>query len=398
MAAKPSRTDRRPDAKLRLLQDNLERADAPQALLAAIVQSSHDAIISKDKDGTILTWNPAAEELYGYPAEEAIGQHISFIVPRERRASEIHDIMAHLRTSEGTQRVETERLSKTGKRIEVEVRISPIRNSKGELLGASAIAHDIGERKRIEREFARWRDELAQSNAALERFAYVASHDLQEPLRMVASYVQLIAQRYRGRLDSDADEFIGYAVDGANRMKTMIADLLKYSRAGQGDAFAMIDSGAALSHALANLQFAIEESGATVTHGQMPIVCGIEPQIAELFQNLIGNALKFRGAEPSRIHISAQRAGDGWEFSIADNGIGIALEYHEKVFEIFRRLHGREKYPGTGIGLTVCRKIVAHHGGQISVQSEEGKGATFRFTLPVAAAPKESANGYHAPG
>ena len=139
------------------------------------------------------------------------------------------------------------------------------------MLGASAIAHDIGERKRIEREFARWRDELAKSNAELERFAYVASHDLQEPLRMVASYVQLLAQRYRGRLDSDADEFIGYAVDGANRMKTMIADLLKYSRAGQGDAFATIDSGAALDHALANLQFAIEESGATIIHSEMPI-------------------------------------------------------------------------------------------------------------------------------
>jgi PAS domain S-box-containing protein len=395
MAAKPSR-DRLADAKLRLSHENLERAEAQQALLAAIVQSSHDAILSKDEDGTILTWNPAAEALYGYSAEEAVGQHISFIVPPERRAREIPDIMAHLRTSEGTQRVETERLTKNGARIEVEVRISPIRNSKGELLGASAIAHDIGERKRIERQFARSRDDLARSNGELERFAYVASHDLQEPLRMVASYVQLLAQRYRGRLDSDADDFIAYAVDGANRMKTMIVDLLKYSRAGQGDAFAMVDSGAALRNALANLRFAIDESGATVTHGQMPTVRGIEPQIAELFQNLIGNALKFRGAEPACIHIAAESVSDGWEFSIADNGIGIAPEYQEKVFEMFRRLHGREKYPGTGIGLTICRKIVAHHGGQISVQSEEGKGATFRFTLPDAVVRSESAHGHHA--
>lgn len=396
MAVKPSRHARQPDAQVRASRKNLERAHTPQALLAAIVQSSHDAIISKDTDGTILSWNPAAEELYGYTAEEAIGRHIGFIFPPELRTSELEDIMAHLRTFAGTRRVETERLTKTGQRIEVEVRISPIRNSRGELLGASAIAHDIGERKRIEREFARWRDELAKSNAELERFAYVASHDLQEPLRMVASYVQLLAQRYRGRLDSDADEFIGYAVEGANRMKTMIADLLKYSRAGQGDAFETIDSGSALDHALANLQFAIEESGASITRGELPIVRGIEPQVAELFQNLIGNALKFRGAEPPRIHISAARAGDGWEFSVADNGIGIAPEYKEKVFEIFRRLHGREKYPGTGIGLTVCRKIVAHHGGQISVQSEEGKGATFRFTLPGAVARSESANGHHA--
>lgn len=213
---------------------------------------------------------------------------------------------------------------------------------------------------------------------------------------MVASYVQLLAQRYRGRLDSDADEFIGYAADGANRMKTMIADLLKYSRAGQGDAFAMIDSGAALSHALVNLQFAIEESGATVIHSEMPSVRGIQAQIAELFQNLIGNALKFCGAEPPRIHIAAAPVSEGWEFSVADNGIGIAPEYQEKVFEIFRRLHGREQYPGTGIGLTVCRKIVAHHGGQISVQSDQGKGATFRFTLPNAPVRSESANGHHA--
>jgi PAS domain S-box-containing protein len=395
MAAKPSR-DRLADPKLRVSHENLERAEGQQALLAAIVQSSHDAIISKNKDGTILTWNPAAEALYGYSAQEAIGQDIGFIVPPERRASEIPDIMAHLRASEGTRRVETERLTKDGARIEVEVRISPIRNSKGELLGASAIAHDIGERKRIEREFARWRDDLARSNGELERFAYVASHDLQEPLRMVASYVQLLAQRYRGRLDSDADEFIAYAVDGANRMKTMIVDLLKYSRAGQGDAFALIDSGAALRHALANLRLAIDESGATITHGQMPTVRGIESQIAELFQNLIGNALKFRGAEPPRLHIGAQPISDGWEFSVADNGIGIAPEYQEKVFEIFRRLHGREKYPGTGIGLTICRKIVAHHGGQITVQSEEGKGATFRFTLPDAGGRSEAANGHHA--
>ena len=176
---------------------------------------------------------------------------------------------------------------------------------------------------------------------------------------MVASYVQLLAQRYRGRLDSDADEFIGYAVEGANRMKTMIADLLKYSRAGQGDGFATIDSGSVLDQALANLQFAIEETGASITRGALPIVRGIEPQVAELFQNLIGNALKFRGTEAPHIHICAARMVDGWEFSVADNGIGIAPEYREKVFEIFRRLHGREKYPGPGIGkVTVC-KIVA---------------------------------------
>ena len=215
-------------------------------------------------------------------------------------------------------------LTRDGRRIEVEVRISPIRNAEGRLLGASSIAHDIGERKRIERELVRWRDELAKSNAELERFAYVASHDLQEPLRMVASYMQLLAQRYRGRLDSDADEFIGFAVDGANRMKNMIADLLKYSRAGRGDDFTKFNSGVALDHALANLQFAIGETGATITHDRMPEISGIPPQMVELFQNLIGNALKFHGDRAPRIHVSARRAGSAWEFAVADNGIGIA--------------------------------------------------------------------------
>ena len=385
MAARPSRKDRPDDDKLRDLSENLERTDVQQALLAAIVQSSHDAIISKDQHGVILSWNPAAEELYGYTAAEAVGRHISFIVPPKLRAGELEGIMARLRTFKGTQRVETERLTKKGERIEVEVRISPLRNSRGELLGASSIAHDIGERKRIEREFARWRDELAKSNAELERFAYVASHDLQEPLRMIASYVQLIAQRYRSRLDSDADEFIAYAVDGAHRMKTMIADLLKYSRTGRGDDFEMINSRAALDLALANLQYAIGETGAMVTCDEMPRVRGIAPQIAELFQNLIGNALKFHADQPPRIHVSARRLESAWEFSVTDNGIGIAPEYQEKIFEIFRRLHGREKYHGTGIGLTVCRKIVVHHGGRISVESREGRGATFRFTLPDSA-------------
>lgn len=396
MAIGPSHNDRPADEKLRELRENLERAEAQQALLAAIVQSSHDAIISKDKNGIVISWNPAAEELYGYTAEEAIGRHISFIVPAEQRASELENIMARLRSFEETQRMETERLTKRGERIEVEVRISPIRNSRGELLGASSIAHDIGERKRTERELARWRDELAKSNAELERFAYVASHDLQEPLRMVASYVQLLAQRYKGKLDSDADEFIAYAADGANRMKTMIADLLKYSRAGRGDDFTTIKSAVALDHALANLQFAIRETGATVTRGEMPDVRGIESQIAELFQNLIGNALKFHGDQPPLIQVSARRSGSAWEFSVVDNGIGIALEYQEKIFEIFRRLHGRGKYPGTGIGLTVCRKIVVHHGGEISVESEEGKGATFRFTLPDRVEQRECAVEHHA--
>ncbi len=381
MAAQSFPDDAPPQVRFDPDGDHLKRLDAQQQLLAAIVKSSYDAIISKTRSGTITSWNFAAEELYGYTVEQAIGRHISLIVPADR-LDELQEIMARLETFEGTQRVETERITRDGRRLEVEVRISPIRNAEGRLLGASSIAHDIGERKRIERELARWREELAESNAELERFAYVASHDLQEPLRMVTSYLQLLAQRYRGRLDSDADEFIGFAVDGANRMKNMIADLLKYSRAGRGDEFTAFNSGVALDHALANLQSAIRETGATVTHDVRPDISGIPPQIIELFQNLIGNALKFHGDRAPRIHVSARRAGAAWEFAVADNGIGIAPQYKERIFEIFRRLHGREKYPGTGIGLALCRKIVVHHGGQIGVESQEGKGATFHFSFP----------------
>ena len=379
MAAIPSYESRFLEEKFREDRANLKRVEAQ--LLAAIVNSSLDAIISKTPEGIITSWNDAAEKLYGYTAEEVIGHHVGIIVP-PGRAEELREILARLETHDGTQRLETERLTKKGERLEVEVRISPIRDAEGRLVGASSIAHDIGERKRMTRELALTAENLARSNAELEQFAYVASHDLQEPLRMVASYVQLIAQRYKGRLDADADEFIGFAVDGANRMKTLINDLLKYSRAGRGDDFTKMRSGAALEDALANLQLSIRETGATVTHDEMPEISGTPSQITELFQNLIGNALKFHGEQPPVIHVAARRMRAEWEFAVTDNGIGIAPEYKEKIFEIFRRLHGRGKYPGTGIGLAICRKIVTHHGGEITVDSVEGQGATFRFTLP----------------
>src|ERR1700683_3388990 len=267
MAAIPSYESRFLEEKFREDRANLKRVEAQ--LLAAIVNSSLDAIISKTPEGIITSWNDAAEKLYGYTAEEVIGHHVGIIVP-PGRAEELREILARLETHDGTQRLETERLTKKGERLEVEVRISPIRDAEGRLVGASSIAHDIGERKRMTRELALTAENLARSNAALAQFAYVASHDLQEPLRMVASYVQLIAQRYKGRLDADADEFIGFAVDGAHRMKTAINDLLKYSRAGRGDDFTKMRSGAALEDALANLQLSISETGATVNNEEMP--------------------------------------------------------------------------------------------------------------------------------
>jgi len=224
--------------------------------------------------------------------------------------------------------------------------------------------------------------ELGRSNADLQQFAYVASHDLQEPLRMVSSYTQLIAKRYKGKLDADADEFIAFAVDGANRMQRLIQDLLAYSRVKTGGRqFEPTAMETVLKAALANLTNAVAESHAVITHDSLPAVMGDEKQLAQLFQNLLSNAVKFRGPQPLHIHISAKQADGEWLFAVRDNGIGIDPEYADRIFVIFQRLHTREEYPGTGIGLAICKKIVERHGGRMWVESDRGKGATFYFTL-----------------
>jgi signal transduction histidine kinase len=227
-------------------------------------------------------------------------------------------------------------------------------------------------------------DDLARSNRDLEQFAYVASHDLQEPLRMVATYTQLLAERYQGKLDSDADKYIHYAVDGALRMQKLVQDLLAFSRVGrQGIAVESTDCNAMLQESISNLEAAIRDSGAVVQHTELPLVMADRSLLVQVFQNLIGNAIKFQGSEPPLIHVSAKTMGKEWVFSVADNGIGIAAEHRENVFVIFRRLHTLAEYPGNGIGLSICKKIVEQHGGRIWVDSEPGHGSTFQFTLPI---------------
>ena len=242
---------------------------------------------------------------------------------------------------------------------------------------------DLAARKRTERALAELVEDLRRSNAELEQFAYVASHDLQEPLRMVSSYTQLLARRYQGRLDEDADEFIGYAVDGANRMQILINDLLQYSRVGtRGRALAPTDTNQVLEAARADLRVVLEETGAKVTSDELPTVMGDPVQLSQLFQNLLGNAVKFsKEGEPPRIHVGAERREREWLFSVSDSGIGIEPEYLERIFVIFQRLHARTEYSGTGIGLAVCKKIVERHGGKIWVESVPGEGSTFYFTL-----------------
>jgi light-regulated signal transduction histidine kinase (bacteriophytochrome) len=247
----------------------------------------------------------------------------------------------------------------------------------------AAFVLDITDRKRAEQAIQRVTDDLLRSNAELEQFAYVASHDLQEPLRMVSSYVQLLAKRYVGRLDNDADEFIGYAVDGAKRMQNLINDLLAYSRVGRrGSEFAPVSAEFLLQEALANLQLTIEDTQTKITHDPLPAVLGDPIQLSMIFQNLLGNAMKFRGAEPPCIHIGVREEEGHWIFSIRDNGIGLDPIFAERIFVIFQRLNDRTSYPGTGIGLAICKRIIQRHGGRIWVESQPGQGCTFFFTLP----------------
>jgi PAS domain S-box-containing protein len=258
---------------------------------------------------------------------------------------------------------------------------------------ARTVGHQIGQfiaRKQAEAALQEANDQLtvkaeqlSRSNAELEQFAYVASHDLQEPLRMIASYTQLILRRYGDRFDGDAREFMDFIVDGATRMKQLIEDLLAYSRVGtHGKAFRPTDSGAAVQKALANLRAAIESSTGTVTHDPLPTINADEFQLVQLFQNLIGNALKFKGAETPRVHISVNEQADTWTFGVKDNGIGIDGEYFDRIFMVFQRLHSRTDYPGTGIGLAICKKVVDRHGGRLWIESGVGSGSTFWFTVP----------------
>jgi len=243
---------------------------------------------------------------------------------------------------------------------------------------------DITDLKHTEEEMRRKQEELVRSNAELEQYAYVASHDLQEPLRMISSYLQLIEQRYKGKLDRDADEFIAFAVNGATRMQQLINDLLAYSRVGtHTKLFQPTASDKALAKALTNLQLAIQESKAKVTHDPLPTVVADDSQLTQLFQNLVGNAIKFHNKKALRVHISAQPGPNEWVFSIRDNGIGIDPSYTNAIFEMFQRLHNRTEYSGTGIGLAICKKIVERHGGRIWVESQPNKGSTFYFTIPI---------------
>ena len=485
--------------KERLLQSNVDE----DRLYAAVVQSVSDAIITKTLDGKITGWNRAAERLFGFTADEAIGQPIGIIVPSERH-DEIDRLLERSANGEYINHYETVRRTKDGRLLDVSLSISPIIARSGESIGAAKIARDITEQKFVERKFelavescpsgilmidasgtivlvnaelerqfgydrseligksvdmllpkrlhqahilhrmkfneapsvramgagrdlyARRKDgsefsveiglnpikamdgamilatviditgrkqaehavdaqnaQLRRSNAELEQFAYVASHDLQEPLRMVASFTELLQDRYKDQLDDRAHKYIGYAVEGAKRMQSLVRDLLAYSRVTAEKVLRPVDSGAVAAAVVERLSAAIVESGTEVNVHPLPVVVSDELELGQVFQNLISNAVKFRSDRAPRIEIKAERDDGMWRFSVADNGIGIETKFSERIFQMFQRLHERGKYEGSGIGLAIAKKIIERHGGRIWFVSLLGQGTTFHFTLPA---------------
>ena len=369
------------------------------AFRQSILNSAAESIISTDPEGIIITFSRGSERLLGYTAAELVGQatpallhdpaevaqHAARLTVELGRLVEpgFETFVAKARGG-GSETGEWTYIRKDHTRVPVLLSVSEVADESGAILGFIGVARDITDLKRAQADLELLAAELKRSNKDLEHFASIASHDLQEPLRMVTSYLELLERRYKGRLDAQADEFIGFAVDGAKRMKTLIRDLLAYSRIGTREqARESIAVSVPIDLALENLKLVVLEKHASISIRPMPVISGDPVLLTQLFQNLIGNALKFAGKETPRIQINARRASCDWIFSVADNGIGMEGKHLERIFEIFHRLHSREEYPGTGIGLALCKRIVEIHGGRIWAESEPGKGSVFHFSLPA---------------
>jgi PAS domain S-box-containing protein len=372
--------DRQPKAAIR----DISLRRAAEARYRGLLEAAPDAMVVVDGAGKIVLLNVQAEKQFGYRRDELIGQPVTNIIPEgfaERLvADDLRSTEEALAQVIGTG-IELTARRKDGSEFPIEMMLSPLESADG-ILVTTAI-RDISLRRAAEARLALSIDDLNRSNEELGQFAYIASHDLQEPLRMVASYTQLLSRRYKGRLDADADEFIGFAVDGASRMQRLIQDLLILSRVGtKGKDLLETSSEEALEQALRNLSASIEDGGAIVTHDPLPMVIADDMQLIQLFQNLVGNAIKYQAPGTPRVHISAGTAGRArWGFAVKDNGLGIDPQYFDQIFGMFQRLHKRDEFAGTGIGLAICKKIVDRHGGRISVESEPGLGSTFRFDL-----------------
>ena len=361
-----------------------KKAEEELVLRDRSINSATNGILIADArqpDMPTVYCNAAFEKITGYTPAEVLGQNCRFLQGTDHQQPGLDAIRQAIR--QGTEgKAELRNYRKDGSLFWNELYIAPVKDHQGRLTHFIGIQTDVTQRKHQETELAHKTRELAESNAELQQFAYVASHDLQEPLRMVASYTQLLGKRYQGKLDKDADEFIGYAVDGATRMQRLIRDLLEYSRVGaENKSFEPTDCELVFRQVLDNLSASIRERHAEVTHDPLPTVHANPTHLMQLFQNLIGNALKFQGDAPARIHVGVRALPDGWEFSVRDNGVGMPSDQLGRIFSIFQRLHGQSEYPGTGIGLAICKRIVEKYGGKIRVESEPGTGSIFFFTL-----------------
>jgi PAS domain S-box-containing protein len=355
---------------------------ASENFLDSVVENLPNMLFVKDAETLrFVKFNKAGEELLGYSRRDLIGKsdydffpekQAEFFIEKDRKvlaSGKMEDISEELvnTKTKGIRTLETKKI--------------PIYDDNGKPKYLLGISNDITDRKKTETELKLKSEELARSNAELEQFAYVASHDLQEPLRMVTSYVQLLEKRYKDKLDEDANEFIAFAVDGSNRMRTLIQSLLEYSRVNRIKPFEPMNTNEVLEVVTHDLRDTINANHAKIVVNELPSIVGDQILIGQLFQNLISNAIKFKGKNDPEIIISGEKREEDFLFSVKDNGIGIDKEYSNKIFVIFQRLHTKDKYPGTGIGLAICKKIVERHGGEIWMDSELGKGSTFYFTI-----------------
>jgi PAS domain S-box-containing protein len=358
------------------LRREVDERKAAEERFRLVVEAAPNATLMVDGRGRIALINRKGEELFGYGREDLIGQPVDVLVPERMRRTHPYHVQGFFSAPAARPMGVGRELfaqRKDGSFLPVEIGLSPLELPEGRHTLASII--DVTERKRID-------DDLRRSNADLEQFAYIASHDLTEPLRMVGSYTDLLAQRYREQLDERADKYIHYITDGARRMQRLVADLLKYSRVGsQGAQMKPVSAAGVVKNVLDSLGPLIRESGATIDVDPLPLVMGDEVQLTQLLQNLIGNAIKFRADRPPRVSIAAIECDDRWQFSVRDNGIGIDLRFSERIFQMFQRLHEKERYEGSGIGLSIAKRIVERHGGRIWLESTIGEGTTFYFTL-----------------
>ena len=360
------------------------RAEIANRQLAAVVENSEDAIISKNLNGIILSWNKSAERIFGYSAEEVVGQSINLLIPEDKRHEETA-ILAKLKSGQALDHFESIRIHKNGQRIVLSLTSSPIRDMDGRVIGASKIARDITERKKTELRIQESLKELERKNKELDEFTYVSSHDLQEPIRKLVSFSKLLKQDLGADLNEQAERDLGFIVDAATRMRCLIQDLLALSRAGRA---AMKHEPVSLTDCVRKateaLEMRMQETKAKIFCNDLPSITGDATLLTQLFQNLIGNAIKFQTNDRRpEIHISVEPKDAMWYLAVKDNGIGIQQEYLERIFAPFQRLHNRREYEGTGIGLSICRKSVERHGGEIWAESRLGEGTTFHFTLPI---------------